>query len=64
MLQCDDFYSAEVKKLSGTPYYRAKLDYTNRLLFKVVTYNQKKYGKRSGTYVISSPVTKHIRIIF
>lgn len=44
MLQHDDFYSAEVKKLSGTPYYRAKLDYTNRLLFKVVTYNQKRYA--------------------
>ena len=44
MLRCDDFYSAEVKKLSGTPYYRAKLDYTNRLLFKVVTHNQKKYA--------------------
>ena len=44
MLRCDDFHSAEVKKLSGTPYYRAKLDYTNRLLFKVVTHNQKKYA--------------------
>ncbi|MCD8525594.1 MAG: hypothetical protein LRY67_07785 [Gammaproteobacteria bacterium] len=28
----DDFYSAEVKKLTGTPYYRAKLDDTNRFI--------------------------------
>ena len=44
MLQCDDFYSADVKKLTGTPYYRAKLNDTHRLLFKVVTYDQKKYA--------------------
>src|ERR1700733_6331170 len=44
MLRCDDFFSAEVKKLSGTPYYRAKLDYSNRLLFKVITHNHKKYA--------------------
>ncbi len=39
MIRRDDFYSSEVKKLSGTPYFRAKLDYTNRLLFKIVTFN-------------------------
>ena len=44
MLKRDDFYSAEVKKLTGTDYYRAKLDYTNRLLFKIVTFNQKCYA--------------------
>lgn len=44
MLRNDDFHSAEVKKLSGTPYYRAKLDYANRLLFKMVNYNQQKYA--------------------
>lgn len=44
MIRRDDFYSSEVKKLSGTPYFRAKLDHTNRLLFKVVTFNQKKYA--------------------
>ena len=43
MLRHDDFYSAEVKKLTPTPYYRAKLDYTNRLLFRIVTYQQKNY---------------------
>ncbi len=42
MIRRDDFFSAEVKKLTGTPYYRAKLDHTNRLLFKVVTHHQKK----------------------
>lgn len=40
----NDFYSAEVKKLTGTPYYRAKLDQTNRLLFKVVSYAGKTYA--------------------
>jgi UvrD-like helicase C-terminal domain/AAA domain/Ankyrin repeat len=44
MIRRDDFYSSDVKKLSGTPYYRAKLDHSNRLLFKVVEYNQKKYA--------------------
>lgn len=31
-LEADDFRSADVKKLSPTPYWRAKLDYSNRLL--------------------------------
>ena len=34
-----DFASAEVKKMGGTVYYRAKLDYENRLLFKFARYN-------------------------
>jgi len=34
-----DFASAEVKKMTGTGYYRAKLDYENRLLFKFARYN-------------------------
>lgn len=38
MLERDDFCSAEVKKISGTKYYRAKLDRKNRLRcgFKVI----------------------------
>ena len=36
MLEQGDFYSAEVKKLQPTSYYRAKLDYTNRALFQIV----------------------------
>jgi hypothetical protein len=44
MLRQDDLYSAEVKKLNPTNYYRAKLDYTNRLLFKMVSYNDEKYA--------------------
>lgn len=44
MLKNDDFYSADVKKIVNTPYYRAKLDYANRLLFKVISYNNKKYA--------------------
>jgi hypothetical protein len=34
-----DFASAEVKKMTGTGYYRAKMDYENRLLFKFAKYN-------------------------
>ena len=34
-----DFASADVKKMYGTGYYRAKLDYENRLLFKFARYN-------------------------
>ena len=34
-----DFTSANVKKMAGTGYYRAKLDYENRLLFKFARYN-------------------------
>ena len=34
-----DFASAEVKKMTGTSYYRAKLDYENRLLFRFARHN-------------------------
>ena len=36
-----DFYSADVKKIKGTPYYRARLDITNRLLFQYAQYRKK-----------------------
>ena len=42
-LESDDFYSADVKKLKNTPYYRAKLDAVNRLLFQIVTYQGESY---------------------
>ena len=38
-LKNDDFKSAEIKKLANTDFYRAKLDYENRLLFKFARYN-------------------------
>jgi hypothetical protein len=34
-----DFAAADVKKMAGTGYYRAKLDYENRLLFRFARYN-------------------------
>ncbi len=34
-----DFVAAEVKKMSATGFYRAKLDYENRLLFRFARYN-------------------------
>jgi hypothetical protein len=37
-LQKNDFDSAEIKKLANKGYYRAKLDYENRLLFKFARY--------------------------
>ena len=33
-IEADDFRSADVKKLNADPYYRAKLDYANRLLLR------------------------------
>jgi len=42
-LQKDDFRSAEVKKLVNSNFFRAKLDYENRLLFKFVSYGGKSY---------------------
>ncbi len=45
MLESDDFKSAEIKKMKPTQYYRAKLDYENRLLFK--------FAKSQGeTYIL------------
>lgn len=38
-----DFNSAEVKKMPGTGFYRARLDYENRLLFRFASYKNKKY---------------------
>ena len=37
------FKSADVKKMPNTTFYRAKLDQTNRLLFKFANYKDKKY---------------------
>ncbi|MDA8090699.1 MAG: PhoH family protein [Nitrospiraceae bacterium] len=37
-LEKDDFQSAQVKKLAGHGLYRAKLDDSNRLLFKIMEY--------------------------
>lgn len=42
-LKKGDFKSADVKKLTNHDFYRAKLDKTNRLLFKIATYNGEKY---------------------
>ena len=42
-LKAGDFSSAEVKKMSSNGYYRAKLDYENRLLFKFAWYKDQYY---------------------
>ncbi len=42
LLKKGDFSGAQVKKLSNTPYYRAKLDHTNRILFKFVKHNNER----------------------
>ncbi len=39
-IERDDFRSADVKKLSQGRYYRAKLDYENRLLLQFVRYGE------------------------
>ncbi len=43
-LEKDDFYSAEVKKLAEQDLFRAKLDDTNRLLFKIMTFGGERYA--------------------
>lgn len=43
-LEKDDFRSAEVKKLAEHGIYRAKLDDSNRLLFKIMTYGGERYA--------------------
>ena len=43
-LEKDDFHSAEVKKLAEHDIYRAKLDDSNRLLFKIVSYEGVRYA--------------------
>lgn len=42
-LRNGDFKSADVRKMGGTPYYRARLDIENRLLFRIGEYEGKKY---------------------
>ena len=44
MIRNNDFYSAEVKKLQPTSYYRAELDHSNRLVFKIVRYAGETYA--------------------
>lgn len=43
MLAAGDFKSADVRKMSNSDYYRAKLDRENRLLFKFAHYQDEKY---------------------
>lgn len=43
-LEKDDFHSAEVKKLADHDLYRAKLDDSNRLLFRIMTYEGTRYA--------------------
>ncbi len=43
-LEKEDFYSAEVKKLAEQDLYRAKLDDSNRLLFKIMTFEGERYA--------------------
>jgi hypothetical protein len=43
LLRSGNFTGADVKKMSNTGYYRAKLDEENRLLFKFARYNGRTY---------------------
>ncbi len=42
-LQSGDFKSADVRKMGSTPYYRARLDIRDRLLFGFINYQGHKY---------------------
>ena len=37
-IEADDFRSADIKKLAPSSYWRAKLDYSNRLLLQFARY--------------------------
>ncbi|MGB4191768.1 MAG: hypothetical protein WBJ81_04395, partial [Rickettsiales bacterium] len=42
-LESEDYYTAQVKKLKNHALYSARLDYTNRILFKFAKYQNQKY---------------------
>ncbi len=44
MLEQDDFRSAKVKKLAQNDFFRAELDYSNRLLFKLMRHGEARYA--------------------
>ena len=44
MLEQDDFRSAKVKKLTQGDLFRAELDYSNRLLFKLMRHGEERYA--------------------
>ncbi len=44
MLERDDLYSADVKKLGRDGYYRAKLDDANRLLLRIARHDGERYA--------------------
>lgn len=44
MLEQDDFRSAKVKKLTQGDFFRAELDYSNRLLFKLMRHGEERYA--------------------
>jgi len=46
-IEADDFRSADVKKLHTGPYYRAKLDYANRLLLQFARVDRPEGGTRT-----------------
>jgi len=42
-LRAGDFRAADVKKLAGTPFYRAKLDRADRLLFRFARHGDRTF---------------------
>lgn len=42
-LEKGDFYSAQIKKLQGFPYYSARLDDSNRVLLQLIKYHGQSY---------------------
>ena len=43
-IENDDLYSAQIKKLKQKPYYTARLDSSNRMLFQVKKYEGQRYA--------------------
>ena len=55
-IEADDFRSADVKKLNAGPYYRAKLDYANRLLLQFARVS---HGEGTATVCLALEVIEN-----
>jgi hypothetical protein len=55
-IEVDDFRSADVKKLNAGPYYRAKLDYANRLLLQFARFAE---GEGTATVCLALEVIEN-----
>ena len=58
-IEADDFRSADVKKLNAGPYYRARLDYANRLLLQFARVEQRGDGQGETVCLALEVIENH-----